>query len=85
MITIRQAIDQIAHFAAALVILLVFAEGGIIGGAVAGLGCGLIREVAESGNPVRWPAVKAQLTQTDAPLDILFWSLGGFVAAIITN
>lgn len=79
----RALIDQTAHFAAGFVILSAFAFGGIPGGAVAGFGIGLVREISESGTPVQWLSVKQQLTKTDAPLDLLFWALGGAAAALI--
>lgn len=78
-------IDQSLHFAAALLIGLIFMAGGVIAGAIAGAGCGLVREVSESGTPVRWAAVKAQLTQTDAAIDVSFWAVGGSAAALIAG
>ena len=45
----RQALDQLAHFAAALGILALFSLGGVMFGALAGLGMGLIRELSATG------------------------------------
>ena len=80
-----QITDQILHFVGAMFILCVFAFGGIIGGAVAGLGCGLIRELSEAGGSrITFPEVKAHFTKGFDPwLDLIFWTLGGIVSAIV--
>jgi|GEM_PF-1376723 len=75
-----QARDQAPHFAAALAILAIFAIGGLVAGALAGAGIGLMRELGEAGTPLTFEKAKVQLTQTDAALDISFWALGGAVA-----
>lgn len=75
--------DQIAHFVVGFSILLLFAKTGLVGGAVAGLCLGLIRETAEAGgsritlSEVIWHFRK----RLDPWIDLLFWSLGGLVAA----
>ena len=78
-----QTRDQAIHFAVAFLVAVLFIACGVWGGLVAGFAVGLVREVSESGTPVRWINIKRQLTQTDAPLDLLFWSIGGGFAAIV--
>lgn len=83
--TLRHITDQAAHFAAALVILSLFGSGGIIGGALAGLGCGLVRETAEAGGSrMTLAELRAHFAKRDPWLDLIFWTLGGIAAAAIT-
>lgn len=75
--------DQIAHFVAAMIILCLFAFGGIFGGAFAGLGCGLIRELTEAGGSrITFDEVQAHFTKSDPWIDLAFWTLGGIAAAV---
>jgi hypothetical protein len=72
--------DQIAHFAAALLILSLFAIGGIVAGALAGLSLGLIRETAEGVRRMTIASVGTQLSKRDSQIDLAFWTLGGALA-----
>lgn len=75
--------DQALHIAMAAIVISLAIHGGLIGGVAAGFICGMIREAAESGNPVTFAKVKTQLTQTDAPVDLIFWTIGGLIAAAL--
>lgn len=75
--------DQALHFAVPIAILGLFALGGIIAGALAGLALGLIRETAEGVRRMTIASVKAQLAKRDTQIDLAFWTLGGAVAAMI--
>lgn len=79
----RFFIDQGAHFATALLVLTLAIHGGPVGGAIAGFLCGMIREVAEAGNPVTFAKILHAPAKSDAPLDLMFWTLGGMAAALI--
>lgn len=79
----RLFIDQGAHFFVALLALSLAIRGGPVGGAIAGFLCGMIREVAEAGNPVTLDKILQAPIKSDAPLDLVFWSLGGLIAAVI--
>lgn len=78
-----QVRDQALHTIVAAIAVSAVLHAGPAGGAIAGLICGLIREVTESGTPVEFGKVKAQLTQTDAPFDLAFWTLGGLIAGLL--
>jgi len=84
-VTLRHIADQAAHFAAALAILSLFAFGGIIGGALAGLGCGLIRETAEGVRRMTLASIGTQLSKRDSQIDLIFWTLGGIAAAVLVE
>lgn len=72
--------DQAAHAGAALIILLPFGlVPGILTGALAGFGLGLIREVTEEGE-VSTGALRRAL---GSRLDLSFWTLGGAIAGLI--
>jgi hypothetical protein len=72
--------DQFAHAGAALGILLPVALlPCILTGALAGLCCGLIREITEEGEVSR-AALKRAL---NSKLDLSFWTLGGAIAGLI--
>lgn len=74
--------DQIAHFVLGAAILLTFAFGGLIGGAVAGLACGLIREMTEAGGArVTLSEIPTHFRKLDPWVDLVFWSLGGVAAS----
>jgi len=77
----KQYIDQGSHFAAAILILLMFYYGGVIGSALAGFGVGFVRELTEEGDRVTLSAAKAALGSW---LDLSFWTLGGVAAKVIT-
>lgn len=78
--------DQIAHFSVALALLSLFALGGPIGGAVAGVGMGLIRELTEAGGSrIAWAEVPPHFAKRDPWIDLAFWALGGLAAALIFN
>ncbi|MEM9085295.1 MAG: hypothetical protein AAGB23_05180 [Pseudomonadota bacterium] len=83
----QKVTDQVAHFMCAAAILLVFSFGGLLGGAGAGLGCGLIREVSEAGGSrITWAEVKAHFAKSLNPwVDLAFWALGGVAAALLAN
>jgi hypothetical protein len=83
--TRQQIIDQAAHFCVALVILALFAWGGIIGAALAGLGMGLIRELSEAGGSrITYAEVRAHFSKGRDPwIDLAFWALGGAVAGVL--
>lgn len=81
--TRRGITDQAAHFTAALVVLSIATHGGVFGGAVAGLACGLIRETAEGIRRMTWDSVRTQLAKRDAQTDLVFWTMGGLAAALI--
>jgi hypothetical protein len=74
--------DQIAHFVVGAAILLTFALGGLIGGAVAGAACGLIRELTEAGGSrIALAEIKPHFEKLDPWIDLAFWALGGAVAS----
>lgn len=76
--------DQIAHFAVGAAILLTFAFGGLIGGAVAGLACGLIRELTEAGGSrIALAEIKPHFKKLDPWIDLAAWSLGGAFASMV--
>lgn len=70
----KQLLDQSAHMLAAAAILApVLLWPGLIGGALYGLGAGLVREITEGGN----------VLSRDSLLDLLFWAIGGALAGAI--
>ena len=75
--------DQIAHFAAAVLILAIASIGTIWAGALAGLALGLIRETAEGVRRMTTASVVTQLCKRDSQIDLVFWTLGGAFAAMI--
>ncbi|MCU0948344.1 MAG: hypothetical protein MUF47_08855 [Porphyrobacter sp.] len=77
---LRHIADQIAHFAAALLILAIASVGTIWAGALAGLALGLIRETAEGVRRMTIASVVTQLCKRDSQIDLVFWTLGGAVA-----
>lgn len=79
----KQALDQALHGGVALLVIGLAATGIALACAVAGLCIGMVREVTEAGLPVTWAKVKAAPLHTDAPLDLTFWTLGGFLAGVI--
>lgn len=83
----RQAItDQAMHFAAATLILSLFAIGTIWAGALAGLALGLIRETAEAGGSrMTRPEITAHFAKRDPWIDLVFWTLGGIAAALAST
>lgn len=79
-----QARDQLAHFATVLFGLLPFALFPcVLSGMWAGFVMGMVREVAEAGNPVTWGKIKGAVVRSDAPLDLTFWTLGGAVVGAL--
>lgn len=83
MVKITQIRDQALHTIFGALIVYMALQGNAFGAALAGLACGLIREVAESGTPVTWIRVKKQLIETDARYDLVFWAIGGLIAGLI--
>ena len=74
----KEVRDQVLHCAAAFIILLPTGPG-IIGGIMAGLAIGLVRELTEE-SEISLPALKSAL---GSRLDLSFWALGGLLAGII--
>jgi hypothetical protein len=74
--------DQIAHFIVAMLLLSLFAFGGVLGAAAAGLGMGLIRELSEAGGSrIAWHEIRAHFAKGSDPwIDLAFWTLGGLAA-----
>ena len=71
--------DQLAHAGFAVLCLLPLAlSPNIVGGAVSGFLCGMIREVTEEGE-VSLAAVRAALGSWK---DLCGWSLGGLVLGL---
>jgi hypothetical protein len=78
--------DQIAHFTAALAILSLFTLGGIVGGVLAGLALGLIRELTEAGGSrIALAEIGPHFAKVDPWIDLAFWALGGAVAAAVLS
>jgi hypothetical protein len=76
--------DQIAHFVVGAAILLAFAFGGLIGGAVAGAACGLIRELTEAGGSrIALAEIGPHFKKLDPWIDVAFWALGGVFASLV--
>ncbi len=70
----KQLVDQSAHMLAAIALLApVLIWPGVVGGALSGLGAGLVREITETGSPLS----KGSL------LDLLFWSIGGALSGLV--
>lgn len=66
--------DQAAHaLIGGVVAAAVFIAPAPLNGALLGLACGAVREVTEGGNVVSKGSV----------LDMLFWTLGGLVVAMV--
>lgn len=76
--------DQLAHVTAAIVILVAFAEGGLLGGAAAGAACGLIRELSEAGGArIALAEIGPHFAKRDTWVDLAFWALGGALARVL--
>jgi hypothetical protein len=76
--------DQIAHFAVALGLLALFALGGVVGGALAGLSMGLIRELSEAGGSrIALAEIPPHFAKADPWIDLAFWALGGVAAVLV--
>lgn len=70
----KQLVDQSAHLLAAAAILTpLLTLHPIPGGALSGLGLGLVREITENGS----------ILSKGSLLDLLFWSTGGAFAAAL--
>jgi shikimate kinase len=73
--------DQALHFIVALAIGSAFMLGGVIGGAIAGLACGLIRELTEAGSTrIALSEIGPHFAKRDPWIDLAFWTMGGGVA-----
>ncbi len=71
----KQLIDQAAHIAAAMAALAPAAFiGGVLGFALSGLFCGLIREITQHGG---------FSTGRGSLLDLAFWTVGGVIIGLI--
>lgn len=81
--TKQDIIDQSLHTGIAVAVLSLALHGGVIGGGLAGLACGLIRETARAPGPLTWAGVKAQLSKRGAQIDLAFWTIGGLAAGLI--
>jgi hypothetical protein len=85
-VSVRHITDQLAHFAAAALILSIFALGTVWAGALAGLALGLVRETAEAGGSrITLAEVAAHFRKRDPWIDLTFWALGGISASLIFN
>jgi hypothetical protein len=74
--------DQSLHFSAALLILgLVAAFPSVWTFALAGFGCGLVREISELGLPVTLEKFKPAVM--NQKLDLTVWTLGGAVTYLL--
>ena len=83
--TRQKVIDQLMHVLAAIAILLL-AHMGVVGGMLAGFGCGLIRELSEAGGSrITLPEVKAHFTKLDPYVDLSWWAVGGALAGIFVG
>lgn len=83
--TRQNVIDQAIHVLAAIAIVLL-AHMGVVGCALAGLGCGLIRELSEAGGArITLSEVKAHFTKLDPYVDLSWWAVGGAVAGIFVG
>lgn len=81
-----KVIDQAIHFSLAFLILFAFAKGGPAGGALAGLACGLIRELTEAGGSrIALDEIPTHFAKLDPWADLAFWMAGGLVAGIVLN
>jgi len=81
-VTRQQIMDQVLHFAAALLILSIFALGTLWAGALAGLSLGLIRELTEAGGArIAFAEIAPHFAKRDPWIDLAFWTLGGTAAA----
>ena len=75
---LQQIRDQLAHFAAAFLLIACFAFlQPLVAATLAGLYLGLVREVSQH-NTFNILSFKS-----GALLDIAFWTLGGFVGGLI--
>jgi len=80
----RHITDQIAHFAAAFALLMLFAHLGLFGGLLAGLGIGLVRELSEAGGSrIALAEIAPHFRKRDPWIDLAFWALGGLAAAVV--
>lgn len=80
-----RALDQLAHFAVALGLLSLFAQLGLIGGALAGLGIGLVRELSEAGGSrIALAEIGPHFAKRDPWIDLAFWTLGGLAAGAVS-
>lgn len=81
---LRPFIDQAAHcsVAAAILSLAVIVPNPLTL-AAAGFCIGVVREVAELGNPVTLGKVGRAITKWDSPLDLTFWALGGALVGVL--
>lgn len=74
--------DQSLHALVAITIILL-AQHGIVGCALAGFIAGSIREVTEEGIPVTFDKIKTAIRTSK--LDLTFWTLGGLIAGYLTT
>lgn len=84
--TRQNVIDQLLHVLAAIAVVLL-AHMGVVGGMLAGFGCGLIRELSEAGGSrITLPEVKAHFTKGKDPyIDLASWAVGGALAGIFVG
>jgi uncharacterized membrane protein YjfL (UPF0719 family) len=80
MIPKKEALDQLVHFMAALIILSLPVLLGWFGGALAGFAIGLVREATEEADTVTPRAIWNALRSV---LDLTFWTLGGLAVSVI--
>jgi hypothetical protein len=80
----KKVTDQILHFSVGMFILTIFYFGGLVGGAVAGCACGLVRELSEAGGSrITVAELAPHFKKTDPWIDLFFWTLGGIAAAVL--
>lgn len=83
MMTRDEVLDQVAHFAAAmLAIAPAIVAPSIATGAWAGFCIGMVRELTEEGS-LSWRAIGAITASPGSRLDIVFWLAGGAVAGCL--
>ena len=78
----KEVIDQSSHVVVAILVFILFTLGGYFGALLAGFIMGMIREVTEEGATVD---VDKLLSAIKSWKDLLFWSIGGLLAKLITE
>jgi len=82
----KSAFDQTIHFAFAFAFVWAFGAAEGWHGAAQGLILGVIREASEAGGArIMRMEVIDHFRKRDPWIDLLFWSLGGFVAALAVS
>lgn len=77
----KQIIDQGSHAGAAILVLApLITSPSVLTAAIAGFGCGLIREVTSRGTPTKLSNFTDTFTSPWSLLDISFWTAGAVLA-----